>query len=84
MGDKAYSHKRLPEQARKRGIRVTIPRRKDQHRTGPFDRSIYRPRNLIERLINRIRQFLRITTRCEKKAESYRAMWTIAGLLLWL
>ena len=84
VGDKGYSHRRLREHARRRGIRVTIPRRENQVRTGPFDRAIYRTRNLIERLINRCKQFRRIATRYEKKAENYRAMWTIAAILLWL
>jgi hypothetical protein len=61
---------------------MTIPRRKNQHRTESFDRSVYRTRNLIEPLINRMRQVLRVTARCETKAESYRAMWTIVGMLL--
>ena len=84
VGDKGYSHKGLRLHARKRGIKVTIPRRVDQARTGPFDRAIYRTRNRIERLINRCKQFRRIATRYEKKAENYLAMWTIAAILLWL
>lgn len=84
VGDKGYSHRSLRARARGRGIGVTIPRREDQGRTGPFDRSIYRTCNRIERLINRCKQFRRIATRYEKKAENYMAMWTIAATLLWL
>ena len=40
---------------RRLGIRMTIPRRTNEHRGGPFDREIYRTRNLIERLINRLK-----------------------------
>jgi transposase len=47
-------------------------------------RYIYRERNRIERLINRLKQFRRIATRYEKRAANYLAMITIAAILLWL
>ena len=84
VGDKGYSSRKIRGYARRRGIRITIPRKENEHRTGPFDRAIYRTRNQIERLINRLKQFRRLATRYEKRAENYRAMWTIAATLLWL
>ena len=51
---------------------------------GPFDRAVYRTRNRVERLINRLKQFRRLATRYEKRAENYLAMWIIAATLLWL
>jgi transposase len=41
-------------------------------------------RNRIERLINRLKQFRRVATRYEKRAENYEAMVTIAAIMLWL
>ena len=41
-------------------------------------------RNIVERLINRLKQWRRIATRYEKRAANYRAMVTIAAILLWL
>ena len=35
-------------------------------------------------MINRLKQFRRLATRYEKRAENYRAMWIIAAILLWL
>ena len=69
---------------RSKGIRITIARRKGEHRGGAFDRAIYRTRNLIERLMNRLKQFRRVATRYEKRAENYRAMLTLAAIKLWL
>ncbi|MDP8939944.1 MAG: IS5/IS1182 family transposase, partial [Actinomycetota bacterium] len=43
----------------------------------------YRQRNLVERLINRLKQFRRVATRYEKRAVNYRAMLTIAAIVLW-
>lgn len=84
VGDKGYSSRKIRRYARRRGINVTIPRKRNERRRGPFDRAAYRARNLVERLIGRCKQFRRLATRYEKRAENYRAMWVIAALLLWL
>jgi transposase len=84
VGDKAYSSRQIRQYVRRRGLRVTIPRKSNEQRTGPFDRTSYRQRNKIERLINRYKQFRRIATRYEKRAANYQAMWLIATIVLWL
>lgn len=81
-GDEAYSSGKIRRYCRRRKIRITIPRRENECRKGPFDRAIYRTRNRVERMINRFKQFRRLATRYEKRAENYRAMWIIAPILL--
>lgn len=83
-GDKGYSSPPLRRYLRRRGIRYTIPRRRDQPRSGPFDKELYRLRNRVERLIGRLKQYRRIATRYEKRAANYAAMVTIAAILHWL
>lgn len=83
-GDKAYSSGKIRRHCRQRKIRITILRKKNERRTGPFDRAIYRTRNIIERTVNRFKQFRRLATRYEKRGENYRAMWLVAAILLWL
>lgn len=83
-GDKGYSSRRIRGYCRKHKIRQTIARKKSECRTGPFNRAIYRTRNVVERMINRFKQFRRIATRYEKRGENYRAMWLIAAIILWL
>jgi transposase len=84
IGDKAYSSRAIRQYLRRHGIRLTIPRKRGEHRTGPFDRRLYRQRNKIERLINRLKQFRRIATRDEKRAANYLAMLYLATIILWL
>jgi len=84
IGDKGYSSGKIRRYARQHGMRITIPRKQNERRTGPFDRRLYRLRNRIERLINRCKQFRRIATRYEKHAANYQAMWLIAAIILWL
>jgi transposase len=83
VGDKGYSYDHLRRYLRQLGMRLTIPQRKDQRR-GHFDAALYRLRNRVERLVNRLKQFRRLATRYDKHAENYRAMWLIAATLLWL
>jgi len=45
---------------------------------------VYRTRNRIERLINRLKQHRRVATRYEKRAENYQAMLMIATIMLCL
>ncbi|MCA1605950.1 MAG: transposase, partial [Acidobacteria bacterium] len=71
IGDKGYSAKRIRGYLRQRGMRITIPRRRNECRSGPFNRAVYRTRNRIERLINRCKQFRPLATRYEKRAVTY-------------
>ena len=82
--DKGYAKGVVRRYLRRLGIRITIARRSNEHRGGAFDREIYRTRNLIERLINRLKHFRRVATRYEKLAENYRAMLTLAAIKIWL
>ncbi len=82
VGDKAYSSRNIRAYLRRHGIRITIPRKVNEHRSGPFDRALYRMREQVERLINRLKQNRRVATHYEKCADHYRAMWLIAATLL--
>ena len=83
VGDKGYSSRKIRQYLRRRGIRMTIPH-KQHERRGPFDRAIYRLRNLVERLINQLKQFRRVATRYEKRGVNYHAMLLLAAIKLWL
>jgi transposase len=74
VGDKGYCGRPTRNLVRRRGIRFTIAKRRNLCRTGPFDRSLYRQRNAIERTITRIKQFHRVATRYEKRADKYRSI----------
>jgi transposase len=84
MGDKGDSSRRIRRYAGEHGLRSTIPRQRNEGRTNPFNRALYRLRNRIERLSNRCKQCRRSATRDEKRAANYQAMWLIAATILWL
>jgi transposase len=83
VGDKGYSSRRVRQDLRRRGIGYVIPRKGNERRAPRFDRTAYRERNRVERLISRLKQCRRIATRYEKRAANYHAMLTIAAILLW-
>jgi transposase len=58
-----------------------IPYREDELGFHEYDREAYRERPNIERVINRLKRYRRITTRYEKLARSSLAMVTIAMTL---
>ena len=92
IADKAYSHPSTRRLLRRRGIPHTIPERVDQQarrarrpgRRPTFDPETYRRRNVVERCINRLKQWRGLATRFEKRAANYRALVVIAALTVWL
>ena len=84
VGDKAYSSRRFRISMRQRGIIPVIPTKANERRQRNFDREAYRQRNIVERMINKLKNFRRIATRYEKRAANYLNMIMIAVVLLWL
>lgn len=84
VGDKAYSTQPIRGWPKAHGIGAVIPWRSAEKKQGWLNKILYRERNRVERLINRLKQFRRLATRYEKRAENYRAMWLIGFTLLWL
>ncbi len=84
VGDKAYSSGEIRQQLRRSGTTPVIPKRSNQRRRGRFNRGLYRERNRVERLINRLKQYRRVATRYEKYAVNYLAMLIICAIRLWL
>ena len=84
VADKAYGKHAFRKFLRRKGIRITIPRKSNERRRGKFDKAIYRERNQVERFFNRLKQSRRVATRYEKRAVNYLAMITLAAILIWL
>jgi transposase len=83
-GDQDYSSPTVRRYRKGRGIEAVIPTKAGQAPNPAFDRAAYRERNVVERLINRLKQWRRVATRYEKRATNSLAMLTVAAILLWL
>lgn len=84
VGDKAYSSNNIRQKLRCSGTTPIIPKRSNEKPQERFNRGLYRERNRVERLINRLKQYRRIATRYEKYAVNYLAMLMIGAIRLWL
>ncbi len=92
IGDKGDSYARCRRILRRRGIPHTMPERSDQRarrartpgRKPAFCKETYRRRNIVERGLNRLKQWRGIATRYDKRSANYRAMVVIASLMIWL
>ena len=92
IADKGYSYPRCRRLLRQRQIPHTIPERTDQRarrarwpgRPLAFDRAVYARRNVVERCINRLKQWRGLATRYEKRAVNYRTLVVLAAIAIWL
>lgn len=82
VADKGYTSQPFRKYLHQRHIRYTIPRRRNEHPHGSCNKQICRMRNIVERLINRLKQFRRIATRYEKWVANFSAMITLASIFL--
>jgi transposase len=95
LGDKAYSSKAIRSYLRRRGIKATIPEPADQqanrarrgHKGGrppQFDRERYKQRNVVERCVNKLKQFRAMATRYDKRDYVYQGTIDVASIRIWL
>jgi transposase len=88
-GDKGYDGSDARAAIRKRGSKPLIPHRKLSNGSYPegaeeFDKDQYKRRNVVERLIGRIKEFRRVATRYDKLAETFRGFVLLAFIRIWL
>ena len=88
-GDKGYDGTPSRAAIRKRGSKPLIPHRKLSEGSYPeraegFDKTQYKRRNVVERLIGKIKECRRVATRYDKLAETFQAFVSLAFIRLWL
>ncbi|MEV4915832.1 IS5 family transposase [Streptomyces tirandamycinicus] len=94
-GDKAYSSRGNRAHLRKRRIKAVIPEKKDQAanrkkkgsrggRPVSYDAGLYKERNTVERLINKLKAWRGIATRYDKTPDSYLAGLHLRASMIWL
>lgn len=84
MADTAYDSDRLRAVIADKKALAVIPNNPSRARKYPLDRHLYTQRHLIECCFSKLKQFRRVATRYEKTARNYRAVVTIAAIVLWI
>ncbi|MEY9995540.1 transposase [Streptomyces sp. V4I8] len=93
--DKAYSSRGNRAHLRRRGIKAVIPEKKDQAanrkkkgsaggRPVSHDAALYKERNTVERLINKLKAWRGIATRYDKTPDSYLAGLHLRASMIWI
>ncbi len=81
--DTAYDSDGLRRFLLERGTVPVIPNNPTRKRHHPFDETAYRQRNLIERMVCRLKDWRRIATRYDKLAANFAAAVMIAAVIIW-
>lgn len=84
IADRGYVSHQLAEMIDEAGAKFVIPPKRRSKIRCHFSKKIYRERNIIERAINKLKQFRRVATRFEKNAANFLAMLHLAAIHLWL
>ena len=71
VGDRAYDSDAFIAHVEALGMVAAIPSRSNRRVARELDASLYRERNVIERLFGRLKQYRRVATRYDKTAASY-------------
>jgi transposase len=84
IGDKGYDSKANRQAARRRGICPVIPYRSNAiAKPKFFPSALYKGRARIEQGIGRLKRFKRIALRCEKTAQNFAAVISLACTFIW-
>lgn len=84
LADKGYDADYIINAVRAMNAAVVIPPKSNRKATRDYDREIYKERNLIERMFNKLKHFRRVSTRYDKLAHSFLSFVYIAAIALWL
>lgn len=94
-GDKAYSSRGSRDHLRKRQIKAVIPEKSDQAanrkkkgakggRPVGHDADLYKERNTVERLIDKLKAWRGIATRYDKTPDIYLAGLHLRASIIWI
>ena len=84
LADKGYDGDDVRSSLLMHGILPVIPPKVNRKELIGCDFKVYKDRNRIERMFNRLKQFRRIATRYDKTALSFIGFLCLAAAKLWL
>lgn len=84
VADRAYDAKRLRDWLGERGCETVIPPHPTRKHPHPYDKIAYRGRNVVERMFCRLKDFRRLATRYDKRADTFlSAVFLVAAVVWW-
>jgi transposase len=83
LADRAYDARSLRDWLAEHGAEAVIPPNPTRKHPHAYSRKAYRGRNLIERMFCRLKDFRRIATRYDKRADTFLSAVYLAAALTW-
>ncbi len=84
MADKGYDANLFIEMIELGGATAVIPPKKNRLTKREYDEHLYKERNLVERVFQKLKHYRRIATRYERLAVTYLAMLSLVATVIWL
>ncbi len=84
LADRGYDADWIREMIEDQDCTPVIPPKSNRRDHIPFSKHKYKKRNLVERCINKLKQFRHFATRYDRKASAYLAFAKLAAVRLWL
>ena len=84
LADRGYDADYVVKAAQVMGAEAVIPSKKNRKQPRPYDTHLYKERNLVERLFNKLKNFRRVATRYDKTDLAYLRFIHLAAIQLWL
>jgi len=84
LADKGYDSQTILDAIESKGAKPVIPPRNIWNTMREYDHHIYKERNAIERMFNKLKQFRRVSSRYDKLAISYLSFLYVASIAIWL
>jgi transposase len=84
FADKGYDTNEIIDYARKMGIQIVIPPKKNRRKQREYDEFLYKYRHLVENAFLKLKRWRGVATRYAKTLSSFLGAVNLAAIVLWL
>jgi transposase len=84
LADRGYDSDALRQDLAERGARANVRLMPHRVTLPPFNKRLYRKRNLVERFFNKLKHFRAVATRYDKRDDNYLAGVMLASARIWM
>lgn len=83
IGDKGYDSDEYRTALKAKGISVCIPPRKGRNSPATYCKTQYKQRHKVENMFAKLKDWRRIATRYDRRADIFMAAITLAAIVIW-
>ena len=84
LADKGYDANYIVEAAQNMGAIAVIPPKSNRIIQQEYDKALYKERDFVEILFNKLKNFCRTATRYDKAALAFMGFMHLARIIIWL